>query len=156
MMLIGFCFSWLGDVLLISESSKCFLAGLVSFLLAHIAYAVAFLIRGLNPTWIAATAAVVIIASVLIGRWLIPHVKRTAPEMELAVLAYMAVISLMVILAAGASSGNFLILGGAVAFFVSDVSVARDKFVAPGFTNKAWGLPLYYVAQFLLASTVSI
>ena len=40
---------------------------------------------------------------------------------------------------------------GATAFFLSDIAVARNRFVAPGFTNRAWGLPLYYVGQVLLA-----
>ena len=39
----------------------------------------------------------------------------------------------------------------AVAFYLSDVSVARDRFVAPGFGNRIWGLPLYYAAQLLFA-----
>ena len=42
----------------------------------------------------------------------------------------------------------------AVAFFCSDLSVARDRFVAPGFANRAWGLPLYYAAQLAFAWSV--
>jgi hypothetical protein len=40
---------------------------------------------------------------------------------------------------------------GALAFTASDVSVARDRFVREDFFNRAWGLPLYYCAQLLLA-----
>ena len=32
--------------------------------------------------------------------------------------------------------------------------VARDRFIAPGFANAAWGLPLYYGAQLVLALTL--
>ena len=46
------------------------------------------------------------------------------------------------------------IAGGALAFYLSDLSVARDRFVRPAFVNRAWGLPLYYGAQFVLAATV--
>jgi uncharacterized membrane protein YhhN len=46
------------------------------------------------------------------------------------------------------------ILIGALAFFLSDLSVARNRFVAPGFVNRLWGLPLYYAAQLLLASSI--
>ena len=42
-------------------------------------------------------------------------------------------------------------LAGAVLFFASDLGVARDKFVAPGFPNRAWGLPAYYAGQLLIA-----
>jgi hypothetical protein len=31
--------------------------------------------------------------------------------------------------------------------------VARDRFVRHQFLNRAWGLPLYYAAQVLLALT---
>jgi hypothetical protein len=40
---------------------------------------------------------------------------------------------------------------GALLFYLSDFAVARDKFVAPGFWNGAWGLPFYFVAQLNLA-----
>jgi hypothetical protein len=43
------------------------------------------------------------------------------------------------------------VMTAAVAFYISDVSVARDRFVAPGFGNRIWGLPLYYAAQLLFA-----
>jgi hypothetical protein len=38
-----------------------------------------------------------------------------------------------------------------VAFAASDVSVARDRFVREDFLNRAWGLPLYYGGQLLIA-----
>ncbi len=43
---------------------------------------------------------------------------------------------------------------GAVLFAASDLSVARQAFVAPALVNQAWGLPAYYVAQLLLAWSV--
>jgi uncharacterized membrane protein YhhN len=74
-----------------------------------------------------------------------------------AVLAYVLVISAMVVLAAGAAgaSGDAAILAGAVAFYVSDLAVARERFVAHSYTNKIWGLPLYYGAQLVLALSVA-
>ena len=62
----------------------------------------------------------------------------------------------MVVTALGnaAARGEVAVAAGALMFAVSDVSVARDRFVAPGFANAAWGLPLYYAAQLVLASTV--
>ena len=43
---------------------------------------------------------------------------------------------------------------GAFAFYLSDLAVARQRFVVKSFTNKAWGLPLYFGAQLVLAWTV--
>ena len=54
----------------------------------------------------------------------------------------------------GAGAGAPL-LAGALGFFVSDLAVARERFVAKSFSNKLWGLPLYYAAQLVLAGTVS-
>ena len=74
------------------------------------------------------------------------------------VVAYVVVISVMVTLAFGSfgDGATLLIPVGATLFFVSDLFVARDKFVAPGTVNRVWGLPLYYGAQILLAlSTTS-
>ena len=43
---------------------------------------------------------------------------------------------------------------GAVLFFISDLAVARGRFVADTFTNKAWGLPTYFGGQLLIAWSV--
>ena len=44
-----------------------------------------------------------------------------------------------------------LLGGGATAFYLSDLAVARERFVTRSFADKLWGLPLYYVAQVLIA-----
>lgn len=43
----------------------------------------------------------------------------------------------------------------AAAFFVSDLAVARNKFVSPGIVNRLWGLPLYYAANLAFASSLA-
>ena len=64
-------------------------------------------------------------------------------------IAYVVAITAMVI--GAIALGNPRFLAGAALFFASDLAVARDKFVAPGFTNRAWGLPAYYAGQLLIA-----
>lgn len=157
MIFTGLCLSWIGDILLIPESKTSFLIGLFSFLLAHVFYAAAFWLLGQEGSWALLTACLAVLAFVAVGRWLLPHVARAHSSMRLPVLAYMTTISLMVVLAAGAAVKSHapLVFAGAILFYLSDLSVARDKFVAPGWINRAWGLPLYYVAQFVLASTVA-
>jgi uncharacterized membrane protein YhhN len=91
------------------------------------------------------------LAVALVWRWLAAQLSRSfrAP-----VMAYMVTIAAMVVLAAGtfARSPSTPLLAGALAFALSDVSVARDRFVASSWSNKLWGLPLYYAAQVLLAA----
>jgi uncharacterized membrane protein YhhN len=44
---------------------------------------------------------------------------------------------------------------GAVLFFLSDLTVARERFVARDFRNKLYGLPAYFAAQLLIASAIN-
>ena len=85
--------------------------------------------------------------------WLRPHLPA---DFVLPVIAYVGVISAMLVAAVGtsAATGEVAVALGALMVAASAVSVARDRFVAPGFANAAWGLPLYYAAQLVLASTV--
>lgn len=70
----------------------------------------------------------------------------------------MLVISGMVMTAFGSiNSGREYLperILGALMFFFSDLFVARQHFVHKTVLNKWIGLPLYYIAQLLLASTL--
>ncbi|HXT52637.1 MAG TPA: lysoplasmalogenase [Thermoanaerobaculia bacterium] len=155
-LLVAFAFSWLGDLLLLSSESKTFLAGLGAFLLAHVAFAAAFLVWGVDWKAVAIAAPVLALVAILIGRWLLPHVSAA---MRIPVIAYMTALCTMVTFAAGAAwsrpDARFL-LPAAVAFFISDISVARGQFVSPGISNQVWGLPLYYAAQLAFAASASM
>lgn len=149
----GLVLSALGDVLLIpKEEPRAFLAGLVSFLLGHVAYAIAFAVRGLDPATVAVALVAVLAIALFALRWLLPHLSL---RMRRPVLAYVAVISVMLVCAAGTvgHAGGAAIFVGAFAFYLSDLAVARQRFVVKSFTNKAWGLPLYFGAQLVLAWT---
>lgn len=153
--LLALVLSWCGDVLLIPHGSgRTFALGLGSFLLGHVAYVVAFLVRGVAPEGGFALFIVLVPLSVVL-RWLAPHLP---PGMRLPVYAYMGVISLMVVCAAGtvARHGDPRILLGASMFYLSDLAVARQRFVTPTLRNALWGLPLYFAAQLLLAATTAV
>lgn len=139
-----------GDVLLLSRATPAFLGGLVSFLLGHVALGGAFATLGLARGWMPAALLVLGAAGALVLRWLIPHVER---PMKAPVLAYCAAISAMVALAVGAygKGAPWIVPLGAALFYLSDLSVARDRFVKPGFVNRLWGLPVYYASTLLLA-----
>jgi uncharacterized membrane protein YhhN len=145
--------SWIGDVLLLSKRSGAFLGGLASFLLGHLAFAVAFVLHGTNRLAALAALAVLIVPALVVDRWLRPHVPA---HMKIPVRAYIVVITGMLALAAGTLGAGATprIIAGALAFYLSDLSVARDRFVREAFVNRLWGLPLYYAAQLLLAVTL--
>jgi uncharacterized membrane protein YhhN len=50
--LAGLVFSWFGDLFLLGAAPQLFLLGLVSFLIAHVAYVSAFASLGLNRNWL--------------------------------------------------------------------------------------------------------
>jgi uncharacterized membrane protein YhhN len=146
-----------GDVLLIPRADRTFLAGMGAFGAGHAAYIGAFLSGGgvvLTPLFAVGALVMAAFAGAML-RWLWPHLGAfRAP-----VAAYSAIIAVMVATSffadpPGRPSPSWLVIAGAAAFAVSDVAVARDKFVRPEFFNRAWGLPLYYGAQLLLASSV--
>lgn len=152
--LAGLVFSWFGDAFLIGTSEHWFLFGLVSFLLAHIAYITAFIGIGVNRDWTLGATVPLIIIAVLVLFWLAPHVQG---GLIWPVRIYTAVISLMVITAFGTlgAGASPLIVAGACLFFMSDLSVAAMQFTDPLFPTYVLGLPLYYAGQLCLALSVS-
>lgn len=152
--LVALALSWIGDVLLLSKRSGLFLGGLASFLLGHVAFGTAFVLRGTDLLWALAALALLIVPALVVDRWLRPHVPA---DMKVPVRAYIAVITGMLALAWGTLGAGATprIVTGALAFYLSDLSVARDRFIREAFVNRLWGLPLYYGAQLLLAATAA-
>ncbi len=152
---VALVFSWFGDVFLLSQDRKMFLGGLVAFLLGHVAFGAAFVLNGVLWLWVLGAAVPLLGVFEAVRRWLVPRVE---PKMKAPVMTYMVVITAMVALAAGAVAvtDEPLYLVAATMFFVSDLAVARDRFVAPGFANRTWGLPLYYGAQILFGLSVAL
>jgi uncharacterized membrane protein YhhN len=148
-MVAALVLSALGDVFLLGSSDTTFLGGLGSFLTAHLVYGIAFLVRGVAAPGLLAIVPFAIFAWQVL-RWLRPHLSD---RMRGPVVAYAVVISIMGVLAAGTAADvwDWRIPTGAIMFVISDLAVARDNFVAPGFSNRLWGLPLYYGGQLLLA-----
>lgn len=144
LILAGLACSAMGDVFLLGRARTVFLAGVGAFLAAHAAYAAAFAPLS-RPSLLAAAALVAVAALVVRGLW--PH----AGGLRAPVAAYAGAITVMLVLALGVPDRRVQL--GAALFYVSDLTVARDRFVAPGFPNRAVGLPLYWAGQLLLAWT---
>jgi len=143
--LAGLLLSVLGDALLLSSRRAAFRAGLAAFLLAHVAYAGAFgAVAGPSP-WVG-LVVLAVTGAVLRSLW--PRLG----ELRAPVVAYCAAISAMLWLALGVDRPE--VRAGALFFYLSDLLVARDRFVHPGIANRLVGLPLYYAGQLLLALAV--
>ncbi|MEO8843347.1 MAG: lysoplasmalogenase [Kofleriaceae bacterium] len=155
--LVGLVLGALGDVALLSEHG--FLAGLGSFLLGHLAYVVAVGTYLPVRAWLAATGPYAAIPAI-IGLVALAYLWPKLGKLRVPVIFYVLVIITMVISAIALLRTDVfdmhrnrreLFAVGAVLFFISDLAVARDKFVAKGFANRVWGLPVYYGAQLLIA-----
>jgi len=162
LIMAGLVLSFFGDVfLLASDRPALFLAGLASFLLGHVAYAIGFLVHGVAAPATIVMAVALVPVALLVWRWLKPHLPA---DMVAAVIAYIVVISSMEALATGATfeagfewaGGGPLMLLGATMFWISDLAVARRQFVDDSPSSAIWGLPLYYGGQVLLALSVVV
>jgi uncharacterized membrane protein YhhN len=146
----GLVLAWFGDVFLVSKAKGWFLAGLLAFLLGHVAYVAAFLIRGVDLRAAGVAAVILGAPALVVWRILAPRAGRLRGP----VAAYITVITAMLAAAVGTfwASGGAGILAGAALFYVSDLFVARERFVTHAFWNRLVGLPIYYLGQLLLAS----
>lgn len=142
---VALALAFLGDLCLIPADRRIFRAGVLLFLLAHVAFGAAFLALGVSWGLAALALMPLVAAAILVARWILPGVPS---ELKGAVVAYVVVITGMVALAAGTS---WTILAAALAFWTNDILVARDRFVQRSWLNRAVGLPLYYGAMAMFA-----
>lgn len=164
LVLFGLIFSWGGDVFLMFEpfNPLFFVAGLGSFLVAHIFYVLAFVnnIKA-SPTPLGTSQIVTAVLPFLLfsGSFFF-LIKDGLGDMMVPVIAYTIVISLMGITASLRGSAvnktSFIwVLAGAIMFIISDSTIALNKFV---FTTdeplpfaRVIIMGLYITAQYFIA-----
>lgn len=144
-MVFGLALSLAGDVFLLLEE-RWFVAGLGSFLLGHVAYVVGL---QLAPTSVAGAAvgiAVVAVAVATVGRRIVAQVAAGEQRSMVGpVVAYLVVISAMVISAFGTEAG--WAIAGASLFYVSDATLAWNRFVAPHRSGPLAVMVTYHLGQ---------
>ncbi len=152
-MLAALALCMLGDILLIPRGRRdIFLGGVLAFLAGHLCFGLAFLSGPVSGQIDRAAAAAGALPFLLIGAAVLGAVRRGIPDMlKGAVLLYTVVISGMVGLATGSAwaDGSQWCWIAAIAFALSDVSVALDRFAKTGLWNRLWGVPLYFGAVHL-------
>jgi uncharacterized membrane protein YhhN len=143
-----------GDAALLRAGDGAFLVGLAFFLIAHLTYVVAFAIVGAwsSPAWtLWGAVALMAVATPMLLRTLWPKVGNLRGP----VVAYGAAISVMVV-AAGATVGGPLrgapfAAAGALLFYVSDASLAVNRFVRPLAHPALWNVGVYWLGQLGIA-----
>lgn len=162
--MIGLVLGAIGDVFLMFDHPRAFLAGLVSFLLGHVAYVVAFHHAVPVDRWGDGSLLGVAVAVAVLGGLILRYLWPRLGTMRGPVVAYILVISTMLIGGVAvairenalSADARALAAAGAAAFYASDLAVARERFVAKGVWNRIVGLPVYYGAQLLIAWSISV
>jgi len=155
---IGLVLSLGGDIALMFEDRRdAFALGLGLFLLAHVAYTFVFTLLGRVSAWDSLSIAVLLATAIAFYALIRPNLGK----MRVPVIAYMIVISLMVSRAASTfaspkfdSEQAWMIIVGAVLFYLSDVILAANRFWKP-WRYRRVGLISYYIGQFLIALAAS-
>jgi uncharacterized membrane protein YhhN len=126
-MVVGLVLSLAGDVFLMLPE-RWFVAGLGSFLLGHIAYIVGLQLAPRSLVWTAVGLGVVLVAIATVGRRIVQCVAAgDQREMVGPVIAYLVVISAMVVSAFGTSAVWAIV--GASLFYASDATLAWNRFL---------------------------
>lgn len=146
LVLIGLIFCWFGDF----SGRYNFKASVASFALAHIFFIFAFLSVGIEKKRTLISLGVFSVISFCIFYWLYPYVPESDQPF---VFAYIIIITAMIVVALGtkASTVKKIIAIGAILFYISDIFVARRKFVDPSHFNAFIYLPLYYASCIVFA-----
>lgn len=151
---LGLLFSLAGDIWLMLPGNY-FLAGLISFLIAHVCYIFAFASQPLpfNALWPFIPLA---IFGVIFLRYLWPALA----EMKWPVMIYLTVIVGMTALAVSGGAAwrtpsALLAAVGALFFMASDAVLAVERFRQPFRWAKAVVLSTYFLGQTLIALSVN-
>ena len=155
---LGLLFSLGGDIFLMLPREQ-FIPGLVSFLIAHICYLIGF--NSANPVYNAASLillVVVMFTGYLVYRRVALGLQASGQsKLKLPVLVYSIVISLMLFSALSTLIqpdwriyAAVFASSGALLFFISDTTLALNKFVSPIPNARVITMVTYHLGQILI------
>jgi uncharacterized membrane protein YhhN len=152
LILLGLCFSLAGDIFLMLPSDR-FVAGLASFLVAHLLYIAAFASEVSEPAW-------GVLA--LLGAFALPMFLALRPHLgglQLPVALYITAIVAMAWQATArwlehGDTGALLACCGSLLFVVSDTALAWNRFRGGFRRAQVVVLGTYFSAQWLIALSI--
>ncbi len=160
---LGLIFSLMGDVLLMFSLDRFFLFGLVAFLLAHLAYVIGFNIPlpSLSLWGIVFAVMVSLGGARIIRRILDALASKGQARMRTPIIIYSTVISIMLLSAmiklmdvTWGPGAALLVSAGAFLFYISDIILAWNKFVAPVQYGRIYNIAAYHLGQIMLIAGV--
>ena len=160
---LGILFSLAGDILLTFSLDRFFLAGLVTFLFAHVAYVIGF------NTPLPEVSGWSLLLAVIIGingvrvmrRILAPLAAPGQSQLRIPIILYGVVISIMLLSAlmkltdlSWNAVAALLVSLGAFLFYLSDIILAWMKFIAPVRHGPIYNMLSYHLGQIALIAGV--
>ena len=161
---LGLVFSMAGDIFLMLPKER-FVAGLVSFLLAHVAYIIGFndTFPPMNLVTLVVAALVALVAFRLYTRIAGGLTASGNDKLKIPVLVYSIVISIMLLSALltlikpeWTAISALLAAFGALLFFLSDSCLAWNKFVQPLPNGRLIVIITYHVGQILIITGAAL
>ena len=124
---LGLCL--VGDVFLMLPRDA-FVPGLVSFLLAHVAFIVGLSFRLSSPQWLAVSTPIVGVVTVMLGTRLVRGARASgARDLVIPLIAYVTVIATMASVAL--ATRDAWAGAGSVLFMTSDAIIGWTRFIGP-------------------------
>lgn len=159
----GIVLSLIGDVFLMVSLDRFFMTGLIAFLLAHLAYVVGFNLP------LPALSSWGFLLSIMIGWGGVRLIRRVLSalaakgqsRLRIPVIAYGLVISIMLLSAmlkltdlSWSARASLLVSVGAMLFYLSDIILAWNKFVAPIQHGRIYNIGAYHLGQIAILAGV--
>ena len=139
-----------GDVFLMlpetaMDPEPAFVAGLGSFLVAHLLYVIGMIILGVSGGALAVGAAVALVVIATVGRRVVIGAKATDRRLFAPVMAYVAVIAVMI----ATSFGTGIVVGivGALLFGLSDSVIGWTRFLRDFPHSRVLVMVTYHLGQ---------
>jgi uncharacterized membrane protein YhhN len=165
---LGIFFSLAGDVFLMISyarfSDRWFILGLITFLLAHVAYIIGLNspLPNVSPIWSLGLAVILALTAARILRRIIAGIhQKGLLRLVRPVGLYGIVITVMLLSALltlsspeWKVSASVLVALGAVLFYFSDILLAWNKFINPLKYGRLANMILYHLGQFALVAGV--
>jgi uncharacterized membrane protein YhhN len=157
LLFLALLLSWLGDIFLMFSGTQWFMAGLSSFLMAHISYIFLFrCIRYREVTanldgWLISRMMLIFLACMVLYIWLYGGMGELRIPVAMYVLAICAM-AITALMRKGKTGENsfFLVYTGALLFIISDAIIAISRF-SGGFVYSGFLIMLtYMLAQYLI------
>ncbi|HOH29293.1 MAG TPA: lysoplasmalogenase [Candidatus Hydrogenedentes bacterium] len=153
--IIGVVTGALGDFSLASAERSWFMAGVITFLIGHIAYSVAFA-KELKSTRmrISFILATLLLMNVLVVLVFLRMIFVGEQALIVPVIIYVAVMSIMMTITMLHRSPTRFITAGGLVFVLSDAHIAVNHMLlpAPRLNIALSGYATYYLAQYLLVA----